>query len=79
MRGLGCGCGKSCGQGLGLFEGGLDVSTWGWPEWAAVAVGGYMLTSIFFTGRRAVRQVREGVSNRVKRGRRRLGARIAGQ
>lgn len=79
MQGLGCaGCGGGCNKGMGLFES-MDPSTWTWQEWAAVGIGGYMLTSVFFTGRRAVRQVREGVGNRVRRSRRKLGARIAGK
>lgn len=80
-RGFGCaGCGGKCktGCGMGLFDGGLDPSSWGWQEWAVVGVGGYVLTSIFFTGRRAVRQVRSGVSSRVRGARRRLAARVAG-
>lgn len=74
-RGLGCACES---KGLGLFDS-FNPSAWTWQEWAAVGIGGYMLTSMFFTGRRAARQVREGVSGRVRRARRRVGARIAGK
>ena len=75
----GCGCEGNCGMtGLGLFEAGTDFTSWGWQEWLVVGLGGYVLTSMFFTGRRAARQIGEGVSSRVRRGRRRLGSRIAG-
>ncbi len=80
-KGLGCACGGTCvrGCGLGIFDGGLDTSTWGFPEWGiAVGLGGYVLTSLFFTGRRVGRSVREGVSSRVRAGRRRLAKRVAG-
>lgn len=77
-RGLsGCGCNKGL-MGLGLFESGMDFSGWTWQDWMVVGLGGYVLTSVFFTGRRAVRQVREGVSKRVRRTRKRIGAKIAG-
>lgn len=74
MQGMGC---AACKQGMGIFES-FDPSSWTWKEWAAFGIGGYILTSVFFTGRRAARQVREGVSGRVRRARRRVGARIAG-
>jgi hypothetical protein len=86
-RGMGC-CGNcapgfTCNgaglRGLGLFDSGMDFTSWGWQEWAVVGAAGYILSSMFFTGRRAVRQVREGVGKRVRRARRRLGSRIAGQ
>jgi hypothetical protein len=66
-------------MGLGLFESGFDFSQWTWQEWLVVGMGGYMLTSMFFTGRRAARQVREGVGKRVKRTRRSLADKIAGE
>ncbi len=80
-KGMGCaGCGGKCKSscGMGLFDSGMDFSGWGWQEWAAVGVGGYFLTTVFFTGRRAARQVREGVSSRVRAGRRRLAKKVAG-
>jgi hypothetical protein len=52
-RGLGCGC-----KGLGLFDSGIDYTTWGGAEWAIVVIGGYMLLSTFFTTSRAVSRVR---------------------
>jgi hypothetical protein len=64
---------------MGLFDSGMDFSLWTWQEWLVVAMGGYMLTSMFFTGRRAARQVGEGVRSRVRRGRRKLGSKIAGR
>lgn len=58
-RGLGCGCTKPCnGCGLGFFDGGMDVSTWGPMEWGAVALVGYMVASTVFTTGRAVSRVR---------------------
>ena len=79
-EGLGCAsCGGNCGRcGLGLFESGMDISGWTWQEWLVVGLGGYVLTSMFFTTRRAARQVSEGVRKRVRRTRRRIGGRIAG-
>lgn len=74
-EGLGCACGGKCG--MGLFDS-MDPSAWTWQEWAAIGIGGYLVTSLLFTGRRAARQLSEGVSARVKKHRRRLGARIAG-
>ncbi len=84
MRGLGCGCKGKCGKGcgLGFFDGGMDVSTWGPLEWGAVALGGYMVLSTVFTTGRAVRRVRalpDDVRAGVRRGRRRIGQRIAGR
>jgi hypothetical protein len=60
MRGLGCGgCGGKCGRecGLGLFDGGLDPSTWGLPEWGVVLLGGYMVISTVFTTKRAAGRI----------------------
>lgn len=50
-----CAHGGSCGRGLGLFDSGWDISTWGWQEWAIVALGGYMLFSTVSTTGRAAR------------------------
>lgn len=61
FRGLGCAgrCGGMCGScgGLGLFDGGMDLSTWGWPEWGIVVLGGYVLASTVFATGRGVRAV----------------------
>lgn len=54
FKGMGCGC-KKCG--LGLFDTGLDVSGWSWPEYALVALGGYMVMSTVFTTGRAARRI----------------------
>lgn len=70
-----CGCGRC---GMGLFESGTDFTQWTWKEWFAVGIGGYVLTSMFFTTKRAARQVSEGVSGGIRRTRKRLGKRIAG-
>ena len=69
--GMGCGCpaaGCRCGMGAwmdgsglfgtGLFSGGLDYSTWGIGEWAAVLFGGYFLVSLFHTTKTATRAAR---------------------
>jgi hypothetical protein len=40
----GCGCGGSCG--MGLFDSGMDFTTWGAPEWAIVAIGLYSVLSL---------------------------------
>jgi hypothetical protein len=76
--GLGC---ATCSQpsGLGLFESGMDFTAWGWQEWFVIGIGGYVLTSMFFTTKRAAGQVRAGVSKRVSGARRRLGSKIAGR
>jgi hypothetical protein len=67
-RGVGgCGCGGSCGGGcyggLGLFDSGLDVSQWGLGEWAAVAVGVYVLGSLVGDTRRAGRRAGRAVKS----------------
>ena len=72
----GCGCDKY--SGLGLFDSGMDFTAWGWQEWFAVGIGGYVLTSMLFTTRRAGRQISEGVGKRVRGARRKLGKRISG-
>lgn len=81
--GLGCPAGgMACGcAGLGLFDSGTDFTQWGWPEWGIVIVGGYMLLSTLFTTRRAVGRIRDLPANMrtgMKRGRKRLAKRIAG-
>ena len=54
--------GKDCGMtgcgGLGLFETGLDFTSWSWPEYALVGLGLYVVASTVFTTGRAVRRVR---------------------
>jgi len=82
--GMGCACGSlkcGCGEnlGLGLFDSGMDFTGWGWQEWLVVGLGGYVLVSTIFTTKRAARQVREGVRKRVRRTRRRIGSKIAGE
>lgn len=77
--GLGCGCTAPCSQcGLGLFDS-MDPTTWTWQEWFVVGLGGYVVVSMFFTSKRAARQVSEGVGKRVRRSRRKLAAKIAGE
>ncbi len=82
VKGFGCACGGKCGKGLGIFEGGMNVSTWGPVEWTAVGVGAYMVLSTIFTTQRAVRRVRALPSDAraaTRRARRRVGRRIAGE
>jgi hypothetical protein len=68
-RGLGCAdCGGKCGGGLGLFESGLDYSAWGWQEYAAVALGMYVLSSVVFTTSRGVNYA-SGLRRRRRRSR----------
>ena len=44
--GCGCGCGGGCAsKGMGLFDS-MDMSTWGWGEWGAIAVGVYLLVNV---------------------------------
>ena len=77
--GLGCACGcGNCSNGLGLFDSGFDPSTFGWPEWLVVGLGGYVLTSMFFGAKRGARAAGEGARRAVKSGRQRLAKRIAG-
>lgn len=63
-RGMGCGCGKGCG--MGLFNS-LDFSTWGWPEWAILGLGGYMALSTAFTTQRAAYRVRKSLKRYARR------------
>lgn len=76
VRGMGCSCGN---RGMGLFESGIDFSSWGWQEWFAVAIGGYVITSMFFTTKRAARQAGNAVSSRVRKTRSKIGSKIAGK
>ena len=71
MKGLGCGCAGLAGcpcdnGGLGLFDSGLDPSGWGLPEFAIVALGGYMILSTFFTTKRAARRVSSSMRGAYK-------------
>jgi hypothetical protein len=81
--GCNCGCHKQAMGGLtfngtglfgtGLFASGLDLSQWTWAEWAAVALGGYVLYSVFHTTAAGARKARRGyryVSEAGKRRRR---------
>lgn len=42
---------------MGLFESGMDISSWGWMEWAAVLGGVYVLSSVLFTTKTAARRI----------------------
>ena len=53
--GLGCGCGQC---GMGLFDSGMDFTSWGWPEWATVGMGLYTLFSFVGDTKRGVTRVR---------------------
>lgn len=71
-RGMGCGCkglaGCPCSAGLGLFETGIDLSGWSWPEWGIVAVGAYAVMSTVFTTQRGARRVRRSLKRYTRRG-----------
>lgn len=60
--GSSCGCNKGAaasGGGLGLFDGGMDLSSWGWAEYAAIVAGLYILASSIGDSRTAVRKGRK--------------------
>lgn len=71
MAGLGCDCRGGCRGGLGLFDTGLDLTGWGWAEWAAVIVGVYVVFSVFSSTKRTVGRVRSGFRQRAQRRERR--------
>lgn len=71
---LGLGCG--CAEGLGMFDGGFNVSSWGWQEWGVIALGAYALVSMVFTTGRGVSRVRAIPGARRKRERDRLHKRL---
>jgi len=56
--------------GLGLFDSGMDLSSWGIGEWAIVGIGLFALFSMFQTGKRGVGSVRKAVGRRRSRARR---------
>jgi len=74
MKGLGCGCkglaGCGCSGGMGLFDSGFDPSGWGWPEFAIVGLGAYMLLSTWSTTKRVGRRVRSAAGGAYKGARR---------
>lgn len=72
-RGLGCGC---AGGGLGLFESGMDLSSWGWKEIGLVLLGVYAVGSMVFTTGRGVSRVRAIPQARKQRERARLQKRL---
>jgi hypothetical protein len=53
----GCGCGGTC-AGLGLFDSGMDFTTWGWPEWGIVGVGIYAALSMLGDTKRGFQRAR---------------------
>lgn len=68
FRGMGCGCKQT---GLGLFDGGLDPSTWGVAEYAVVGVGLlFVFGQSFRQTRSDVRGARERVSGAIEGARR---------
>ena len=73
-----CAHGGTCSGGLGLFDSGMDFTTWGWQEWLVVGLGGYVATSVLFGTRRTIERGRSGLKKGIKRGRKRLGAVVAG-
>ena len=72
--GLGCSQGMGAltmdGTGLmgtGLFSGGLDLSTWGAGEIAALAFGAFVLFSVFSTTERGYQTAKRRVRRVVRR------------
>ena len=70
IRGLGCPmCPNGLGTlgdgtglfGTGLFSSGLDFSQWGLTDWAAAALGGYVLLSVFATTKHVARVTKRKV------------------
>jgi hypothetical protein len=56
-KGMGCGNQDQMPYcGLGLFDAGMDFTTWGWPEWAVVGVGIYAGLSLMGDTRRGVQR-----------------------
>ena len=51
----GCGC-SSCG--MGIFDSGMDFTTWSWPEWSVVGIGVYALLSLVGDTKRGVQRTR---------------------
>lgn len=59
--------GSVCGsKGLGLFDSGMDFTTWGWPEWGIVAAGVYAGLSLLGDTKRGAARVRR-VGKAVKK------------
>jgi hypothetical protein len=71
-----CAKGGTC-KGMGLFDSGFDVSGWGWQEWGLVIFGGYALTSVLFTTKRAASRVASLPGERRKRKAARLRSRAS--
>lgn len=74
----GCHCGGTCGHckaGLGLFDS-MDFTTWGVGEWATVALGVYLLSSMFGDTRRVARSVSKGRARRKRERSRRAAERV---
>ena len=70
-----CAHGGKCSGGMGLFETGLDLTGWGWPEFAIAAFAVYASWSALVTTKRGVRAVGEG----VRKTRRKIGGAVAGK
>jgi hypothetical protein len=74
QRGVGCGgdhcdCGGACGghaPGIGLFDS-TDFTQWGVAEWGAIAVGAYLVISLFTDASRASRSVKKYTRRRRTR------------
>lgn len=72
QRGIGCGgdscnCGGTCGgsSGIGLFDS-MDFTTWGVGEWGMVALGAYLVISLFNDAGRAGKTIRKATRRRVR-------------
>lgn len=67
-----CAHGGPCtGHGMGIFDSGMDITQWGWMEWAIVGLSAWGLTSIATSTGRGVRKVRGGVRKYRRRSARR--------
>lgn len=62
-----CGCGGQCGHcgghGLGIFDS-MDFTTWGVAEWGTVALGVYLVGSLFSDTRGLGRRIRKASRRR---------------
>jgi len=69
-RGMGCACGGQC-CGMGLFDSGLDLTQWGWPEIVIAGLALWGLASVFSTGKRTASAVGGAVRRRRSKSARR--------
>lgn len=68
VTGLGCACQDK--SGLGLFDSGLDLKSWGPMEWIIAAVSGFAVLSMFSTTKRGVVRAQKSLRSSRARSRR---------